>query len=81
MPMMIEIEKGKKEKGGFDEFEVKDALHTLMRAEKIQKDAKLMAAVQKYAKQEKAAISSIADLKAKASEVAAEEDYEDEMEG
>lgn len=77
MPMVIEMEKNeKKDKKGFDEFEVKDALHTLIKAEKIKNDSKLMAEVQKLAKSEKKAISSIAELKSKASEVAAEEDSE-----
>jgi hypothetical protein len=81
MPMVIEMgaEKGKgKGKKGFDDFEVEEAFHTLKKAERIKQDPKLMAAVQQFAKKESKAISSIADLKSKAAEVAADEDESSE---
>lgn len=47
-----------------DNYEVKQALDILLQAEEIRKDSSLLDEVLKYAKNQKAAICSIEDLKA-----------------
>lgn len=46
-----------------DKWEIEDAFNTLMRAEKIKKDALLMKAVSDHAKEQKKAIDSVAGLR------------------
>lgn len=55
-----------KEKSEPGEYEVEDAANTLMRAEHIKKNKKLMPHVHKHLKNKKSAIESIADLREKA---------------
>jgi len=62
-----------------DKYEIKDAMETLIRAEDIKSDPKLMKDVLRYAKDQKMAIESIEDLK-KAYENALENEEEDEEE-
>lgn len=54
-----------KEADSPDEWEVKDAADTLMKAEKIKKDKKIMPHVYKHLKTHKKAITSIEQLRAK----------------
>lgn len=72
--MEISIEKESEEKEGFKDYEIKDALSTLKRAEEIKKDSKLMAEVKKLAAKEVTAIKSIADIKARASKMPLDEE-------
>jgi len=72
--MEVEIEMGgdkkkKKEYGKYHKYEVERWVDVLMEAEEIKKDAEKMKYVQMCADKKKKAISSIADLKAKAKEV------------
>lgn len=60
--------------GKFEKYECEDALRTLTRAEEIKADPELMKEVQKLAKKQKKTISSIADLRARADEMAMEDD-------
>lgn len=47
-----------------DNYEIEDSLNTLIKAEEIKQNKDLLGEVIKYAETKKAAISSIADLKA-----------------
>ena len=67
-----------KEKLTVDSWEVKDAADTLLRAQEIRADKKLMALVSKNLTKKASAINSISDIKAKAAELNQEEDEEDE---
>lgn len=60
--MKIEI-KSEKEKEGYSDHEVSSAMDTLMEAEKIKGDLKLMALVQKEIRSRQKAIKSIQDIK------------------
>lgn len=60
-------------------YEVEDALRTLIRAQEIQNDSKLMKEVKAHAKSQKDAITSIAALKGKRDEVIDEEDLPEEV--
>lgn len=62
-----------------DRYEIEDALKTLMRAEEIKADKKLMKDVFSLAKEQKESISSIEDLKM-AYEKALKKENEEEME-
>lgn len=64
-------------KNGFDDYEVKDALETLMRAKEIENNKPLMKEVHKLALKKEGAIRSIQDLKDRAEEMN-EEDEDDE---
>lgn len=55
------------------DYEVDDAMRTLLRAEEIKANDKLMAAVQKKLAGQSKAIKSIADLRKKKAELDAEE--------
>lgn len=76
-PMELKSEK----KDGFEKYEIEDAVRTLIRAEEIKQDAKLMAACSESLSKQKKAIDSVAGLKAKAAELDKEEmDEESEEE-
>jgi len=71
MEIEIGMEKEDKEKKGYDEYELKDACHTLMRAEEIKADKELMAAVKPMLSKKAQAIkkiSSFSELKQVAKE-------------
>lgn len=77
----VDAPAGPEKMGKFDKYECEEALRTLTKAEEIKADPELMAQVQKLAEKQKKAISSIADLKLRASQIADEEDdqeYRDE---
>lgn len=77
MEIEVETEKdGSKASKMPDKYEVEDALRTLMRACEVQDNPKLMAEVRKLASKQKKAISSIAELKAVASEKLSAKDEE-----
>lgn len=63
-----------------ENYEVEEALHTLVKAEEIKKNKDLLDEVIKYAEKKKTAISSIADLKEKYNKLVSEEDSEEETE-
>ena len=64
-------------KKGFDEYEVKDALETLLKAKDIEANKPLMKAVHKLALKKEGHMRSIQDLKDKSKELAEEESEED----
>ncbi len=64
----------KKDDHKYDEYAVQSAMDTLIRAEEIRSDEKMMGLVNKQLSKKKKAINSIADLKAKAAEMDAEEE-------
>lgn len=64
-------------KKGHDEWEVKEALETLMRAKEIENNPSLMKEVHKLALKKEGAIRSIQDLKDRA-EALDEEDSEED---
>jgi hypothetical protein len=57
----------------YDDYEVKDAADTLMRAEEVKQNPHLMKHVHKHLGKKKKAIRSIQDLKDKAAELDQEE--------
>ncbi len=61
-----------------DKYEIKDAMDTLIRAEEIKSDKKLMKDVLRFAKDQKMAIESIEDLKRAYDQAVEEEDMEEE---
>lgn len=61
----------------YDQYAVQSAMDTLIRAEEIRADAKMMGLVQKELSKKKKAINSIADLKAAAAEMDKEESEEE----
>lgn len=72
MKMMKEMAPMKEESDeseGFDKYEIEDAVRTLIRAEEIKQDSKLMAACSASLEKQKKAIDSVAGLKAKAAEL------------
>ncbi len=48
-----------KEKDGFDKYEVEEGFRSLMAAEKIKKNPKLLAAVKKHAEEQGEALAAI----------------------
>lgn len=54
----------KKMYGKYDEYEIKDAVRTLMEAEEIKADSEKMKYVKQCIEKKKKAINSIADIKA-----------------
>lgn len=64
--MKIKAEKVDSKK--MEEYEIKDCVETLMRAEEIKSDPKKMAAIQPYLNKKMKVIKSLADLKGVASE-------------
>jgi 16S rRNA C967 or C1407 C5-methylase (RsmB/RsmF family) len=66
-PIAVSEEKMEKKIEGMYEYEVKDCLRTLRRAEEIKKDAKKMKAIKKmfpeYMREEKKEISSLEELR------------------
>lgn len=70
-PMMAEEDEPK-------EYEVSDAAETLMKAEHIKKNKKLMPHVHKHLKNKKSAIESIADLREKAQSKGMKENFGEE---
>lgn len=64
------------EKKEFDRWEIDDAVRTLVRAEEIKADPKLMAACSKALAKQKKAIDSVDQLRKKAAELDEEEDEE-----
>ncbi len=52
-----------KKKNGYDEWEIDDAVRTLVRAEEIKQDPKLMKACSSALTKKLKAVKSIADLK------------------
>lgn len=55
--------------GKYDEWAVEDAARTLIRAEEIKQDSKMMKLVSKQIKKQKKAINSIDDLRDRYQEV------------
>lgn len=53
----------KKEKEGYEDYELESKARCLMEAEEIKQDAKLMEALKPYLQKKAKAISSIAELK------------------
>lgn len=51
-------------KGKFDEYEIKDAMHALMKAEEVKANPKLLALVMKEVQKKKKAITSIEQIRA-----------------
>lgn len=68
-----------KEKKGFNEYEVKEALETLMRAKDIEANKALMAAVQKLANKKQGHIRSIQDIKDKSKQMSQPEEDTEEV--
>lgn len=64
-------------KDNMHDYEVDDAMRTLLRAEEIKANDKLMDAVQKKLTGQSKAIKSIADLRKKKAELDAEEEAEE----
>lgn len=60
--------------GKLQDYEIDDAMRTLLKAEEIKQDDKLMKAVQGRLGKQQKAIRSIADLRAKKQELDAEPD-------
>ena len=60
------------------EYEIEEAANTLMKAEKIRNDKKLMPHVHKHLKNKKSAIESIAGLRDKANAYKYDEEMDDE---
>jgi hypothetical protein len=66
--VIVESEEKDKEEKGYSDWEVHDAYCTLMKAEKIKKDPKMMGFMKEKMGEEKEAIKSLEQLKAKISE-------------
>ncbi len=75
-----DIKPKSEKKDGFEKYEIEDAVRTLIRAEEIKQDAKLMAACSGHLEKQKKAIDSVAGLKKKAAELDKESPAEDAAE-
>jgi hypothetical protein len=59
----MEKSEEKKEKPAFEKYEIESGFDTLVRAEEIKKDMKLMELIKEFASKKKAAIHSVKELK------------------
>lgn len=74
----IEVPGGEEKEKDFDEWQIKDALATLVRAEEIKADKALLAAVAEYSQGVKKVIKTVEGLKKKAKELRIEAESEEE---
>ena len=72
----VQLSMPSKDKKGHDEWEVKEALETLMRAKDIENNSSLMKEVHKLALKKKGQIRSIQDLRDKAEELDSKDEEE-----
>lgn len=75
---MMSIQPTKEEETKYDKYAVECAARTLMEAEEIKQDPKMMKLVQAHMTKKKKAITSIQDLRNKADEMSEDEGMEEE---
>lgn len=69
MKMEKPVDPKSEKEGEFEKYEIEDAVRTLIRAEEIKQDPKLMAACTSHLEKQKKAINSISGLRKKAAEL------------